>query len=320
MRRAIAVLIKACVSGLLLWFAASRVDWSMLRDRLRDIDFYWSAVAFILLTLQTGILAARWREIVAQSGGAMTWSQAARYSFIGALFNQTMPSTIGGDAARIWLLGKESGTWSLAAYSVIVDRAVGLLALALFVVVCLPWTLAIVPPGMGQYLLLVISALGFGGLVGVFLFDAIVPERWSTYWFVRHPLRIARLTKKIFTTFPANFVIGALSIFIHVMTVVSVWMIARAMHAPVDFGQVVILIPPVMLVAAVPISIGGWGVREGVMVVAFSLVGLPQVDGFAISVMLGILLFLVGAIGGVLWIVQNGLSSLPAVGNLSNSR
>jgi uncharacterized membrane protein YbhN (UPF0104 family) len=97
-------------------------------------------------------------------------------------------------------------------------------------------------------------------------------------------------------------------------------MIARAMHAPVDFSQAVIVIPPVMLIAAVPISVGGWGVREGVMVVAFSLIGLPQVDGFAISVMLGILLFLVGVIGGVLWIVQNGLSSFSAVGNLSNSR
>ena len=320
MRRVIAVLLKVCISGVLLWLAASRVDWSVLGGRLRDMDFYWSGAACVLLVLQVVVVAARWREIVAQSGTAMTLSQAIRYSFVGALFNQTMPSTVGGDAARIWLLGKQSGEWSNAAYSVIVDRAVGLLALALFVVVCLPWTLAIVPPGPGQITLFIIAAFCFGAIIGVFIFDAIVPERWSDHWIVRHPLRIARLTKKILITAPENLLIGVLSILIHVLTIVAVWMIAYALHAPVGLEQAAILVPPVILVTAVPISIGGWGVREGVMVAAFSFVGLPQVDGFAISVMLGILLFLVGIVGGILWVAQNGFSALPPTKDAVNLR
>jgi hypothetical protein len=65
----------------------------------------------------------------------------------------------------------------------------------------------------------------------------------------------------------------------------------------------------VLLVATVPISIAGWGVRESSMVVAFGYAGLAQSDGLTLSILFGLVSFAVGAIGGVIWIAS-GLRKL----------
>jgi hypothetical protein len=63
------------------------------------------------------------------------------------------------------------------------------------------------------------------------------------------------------------------------------------------------LVPPVILVAVVPISIAGWGVREGAMIAAFAYAGLPQSDGLIVSLLFGIGFLLVGIVGGLVWVV-----------------
>ena len=56
---------------------------------------------------------------------------------IGTFFNQTLPSTIGGDAVA---LAAQNRPGAPASYSILVDRAVGLIALAIIVVCSLPWS------------------------------------------------------------------------------------------------------------------------------------------------------------------------------------
>ena len=63
-----------------------------------------------------------------------------------------------------------------------------------------------------------------------------------------------------------------------------------------------LLIPPVVLVAAVPVSIAGWGVRENAMIAAFVYAGLPDGDGLLVSVLFGAGSFVIGALGGMAWI------------------
>jgi len=62
------------------------------------------------------------------------------------------------------------------------------------------------------------------------------------------------------------------------------------------------LTPPIMLITMMPISIAGWGVREATMMVAFGYAGLAQTDGTVVSILFGAVYFIVGAIGGLVWI------------------
>ena len=63
-----------------------------------------------------------------------------RFNVIGTFFNQTLPSSIGGDAVRLWLVARAGAGWRAATYSIFVDRAIGLIALAIIIVASLPWS------------------------------------------------------------------------------------------------------------------------------------------------------------------------------------
>jgi uncharacterized membrane protein YbhN (UPF0104 family) len=62
-----------------------------------------------------------------------------------------------------------------------------------------------------------------------------------------------------------------------------------------------------MLLAAAPISIAGWGVRESVMIVAMALVGAPEAGSLGLSLVYGVIMILIGLVGGVLWLVNSDL-------------
>jgi hypothetical protein len=97
--------------------------------------------------------------------------------------------------------------------------------------------------------------------------------------------------------------IAALSIAIHLLTVIAAWSAARAAAASFDFTDALLLVLPVILVATIPISIAGWGVRESTMVAAFAYSGLAEADGLIVSILFGAATFAVGIVGGIIWIV-----------------
>ena len=86
------------------------------------------------------------------------------------------------------------------------------------------------------------------------------------------------------------------------LAVVIAWCVVRSIAAPVLFGQVFQLVPPVMLITMMPISIAGWGVREATMGLAFGYAGLMSSEGVNVSLLFGAVSFIVGAFGGLVWI------------------
>ena len=93
------------------------------------------------------------------------------------------------------------------------------------------------------------------------------------------------------------------------LAIVIAWCAVRSIAAPADFAQVFLLIPPIILITMMPISIAGWGVREATMMVAFGYAGLAQLDGTVVSILFGLVYFVVGALGGLVWILSAEKSS-----------
>ena len=93
-----------------------------------------------------------------------------------------------------------------------------------------------------------------------------------------------------------------LSLLVHVLTAVIGWCVVQSIAAPVGFGEIFVLIPPVMLITMMPISIAGWGVREATMGLAFGFAGLAANEGVNVSLLFGAVSFIVGAFGGLVWI------------------
>ena len=80
----------------------------------------------------------------------------------------------------------------------------------------------------------------------------------------------------------------------------AVVLIGMGVDAKLAFGCA-LLVPAVMEIAMLPISIAGWGVREGASIVAFGTLGLPPHNALGASVAFGLIVAAVSLIGGILW-------------------
>jgi uncharacterized membrane protein YbhN (UPF0104 family) len=311
MRRPLLLLFKAAISLLLLYLSLRSVNLAALGDRLSRLNIAWIAGALLLQALQVALQALRWRAIVLQCGAHLAPRMAFRINFIAQFFNQVLPSTVGGDAARIWLLARAGGGWASATYSVLIDRIAGIFALAIIVIVCLPWTLSLVQDSIARAIMLLIGA---GAVAGGGVFIMIGRLRWpllERFAPSRHLVEVSRTAWRVCRSFASASTVFVLSFAIHLLTITSAWCIAQSVGATASFALLLFLIPPVILIATVPISIAGWGLREGSMIVAFTYAGLAAGDGLIVSVLIGLTAFIIGAAGGIIWILSD--ARMPAL-------
>ena len=302
MRRILLSTIKILVSAALLYFALRKADFSDLASRINIASLGWIGVAIAVTFFQIFVGVLRWREVSVECGAPLGAMQAMRFNVIGAFFNQTLPSSIGGDAVRLWLVARGGAGWRAATYSIFVDRAIGLIALAIVIVASLPWSYNLIGDPNGRSALLFVDFAALAGGVG-FLILGRLPWPWLKRWWGTHHLHACSvIANRVIFSRVHGPKIAVLSLLVHVLAVVIAWCVVQSIAAPVMFSQVFQLVPPVMLITMLPISIAGWGVREATMGLAFGYAGLMPNEGINVSLLFGAVLFIVGAVGGLVWI------------------
>jgi uncharacterized membrane protein YbhN (UPF0104 family) len=302
MRRILLSALKILVSAALLYLALRKVDFHELASRFNVASFGWIGLAIAATLVQIFLGVLRWREISAACGAPLGLMQATRFNMIGQFFNQTLPSSIGGDAVRLWLVARGGAGWRAATYSIFVDRAIGLIALSVVIVASLPWSYRLISDPNGRSALLLVDFAALAGGVG-FLVIGRLQWPWLKRWWATHHLHACSvIANNVIFSRRRGPKITALSLMVHVLTVVIAWCVVRSIAAPVLFSQAFQLVPPVMLITMMPISIAGWGVREATMGLAFGYAGLLANEGVNVSLLFGAVSFTVGALGGLVWI------------------
>ena len=304
MRRILLSTAKILISAALLYFALRKVNLSDLVSRINIASLVWIGLAIVVTFLQIFAGVLRWREIGAECGAPLATNQAMRFNLIGTFFNQTLPSSIGGDAVRLWLVARGGAGWRAATYSIFVDRAIGLIALAIIIVASLPWSYRLITDPNGRSALLLVDFAALAGGVG-FLVLGRLQWSWLKRWWATHHLHAcAVIANRVIFSRKRGPKIAVLSLLVHVLTVVIAWCVVQSIAAPVMFSQIFQLVPPVMLITMLPISIAGWGVREATMGLAFGYAGLMTNEGVNVSLLFGAVSFMVGAFGGLVWILS----------------
>lgn len=318
MRRLLTVLAKAGISAALLYFVLRRVQFTELVQRFGELDFRWVIGALLTQFAQIPLLARRWSEIICVCGFRLQRKTTLAYTFIGQFFSQVLPSTIGGDAVRIWLVRRSGVAWASATYSVIIDRVVGLFVLAALVTATLPWAFMFIGDPFARSTIVLI---GIGALVVpsvLFTAGSWPIDRFGTFWAVRQFAVFSRWAYSLWHSI-SGVRVFAYSLAIHVMTVIAAWSAALSGHAQIGFIEILVVVLPVLLISAIPLSIAGWGVREASMVAAFSYAGLNPADGLLVAVVLGLSALIAGLIGGIVWLAYgSGLPSALAAELYSN--
>src|SRR5438477_9607010 len=302
MRRILFSTIKILISVALLYLALRKVNLLELAYRINIASLVWIGLAIVVTFLQIFVGVLRWREVSAACGAPLGVAQATRFNMIGTFFNQTLPSSIGGAAVRLWLVARGGAGWRAATYSIFVDRAIGLIALAIMIVATLPWTYQLIADPNGRSALLLVDFAALAAGVG-FLVLGRLQWPWLKRWWVTHHIHACSvIANRVIFSRDRGPKIAVLSFLVHLLAVVIAWCVVRSIAAPVLFGQVFQLVPPVMLITMMPISIAGWGVREATMGLAFGYAGLATNEGVNVSLLFGAVTFLVGACGGLVWI------------------
>jgi glycosyltransferase 2 family protein len=302
MRRILLSTIKILISVALLYFALSKVNLFELASRINITSVGWLALAIAVTLLQLVVGVLRWREVSDACHAPLAFGQAIRFNLIGTFFNQTLPSSIGGDAVRLWLVARDGAGWRAATYSIFVDRAIGLIALAIIIVASLPWSYELIGDPKGRAALALVDFAALAAGLGFLVLGAL-PWPWLKRWWGTHHLHAcAVIADRVLFSRDRGPKVAILSLLVHVLTVTIAWCVVQSIAAPVSFGQTFQLIPPVMLITMLPISIAGWGVREATMGLAFGYAGLMTNEGVNVSLLFGAVSFLVGAFGGLVWI------------------
>jgi uncharacterized membrane protein YbhN (UPF0104 family) len=311
MRRILILLARILVSLALLYLALRGINFTAIQSRLSQIRVGWIALAILITLVQIFLGALRWREISERCQAPLTDLQAFRYNMIGTFFNQTLPSSIGGDAIRLWLINRTGAGWRAATYSILTDRAVGLIALSLIIVASLPWSYGMIADSKGRLALVLVDFAALLGGLG-FLLLGHLPWPWLRHWWLtKHIHACSIIANKVIFDRRSGPKVAIMSLSIHVLAVVIAWCAVRSISAPATFEQVFMLVPPIMLITMMPISIAGWGVREATMMIAFGYAGLAQMDGTVVSILFGAVSFIVGVGGGLVWIFSAEKSKVP---------
>jgi hypothetical protein len=302
MRNFALIVLKLAISAALLYFATRNLHFSTVAARFGSAQPFWLLIALAIALLQNVLIAFRWQRVVEICGATLEPMAAIRFNMIGAFFSQVLPATVGGDAARILLLARQGAGWWKATSSVLLDRFVGLLVLALLVTVALPWSFQLIGAPIARLGLLII---GVGSIAGAtfFLALAYVPVLRQWKW-TRMLADLSGLASQCLSSGRASVFILISSAASHLMLAAITWCAGKAVSAQLEFGQAFLLSLPVNLISTAPISIAGWGVRESVMVLAFSYAGLSEGDAFIVSILVGLVTLATGVLGGIVWLLN----------------
>lgn len=294
-RRRLFLGLKLGISAVLLGWLLVRFDFTPVLVQLQAMKPVWLAAAFLMLMLHGFTSAWRWWAIMRRQGDAPGYGPTLQLFFIGMFFNQTLSTTLGGDAARVWLLRATGVSTGRAATGVVLERAAGMLSMMALIPAAI---LAAPLTGQKTWWLLTGAGVALAAIIG------FGPALRSAGWRWLQGLGSFLYDARRVLLSRAGIPILLLSLGIHLGGGLTVWLVAMAANASPGLLVCLTLSPLALLLATLPISFGGWGVREAVLVGLFVPYGIATEQALGVSITLGLLVMLAGLPGGALWLIR----------------
>ena len=304
----LALALKLLVSGFLIWFLLSTIDLDQALTRMAEVEPGLLAVAVLILIFQIGLGGFRWEAVLTAIGTPLGLFKSTQLFYIGVFFNQALPSGVGGDAVRIYKAYREDIGLRGAINGVLLERVVTVAALVVLVAVTQPWflprvdeeTRALILPGIA---IVILAAIG--GLVFLMLLDRL-PEALRKWRVIQGLGNLGIDGRRVFLSARHLSRVMALGLLTHINISLCVFTLAMSLGLAVTWVDCLVLVPLALLIATLPISIGGWGVRETAMVALFGLIGVGGEGALALSVMFGLVGITVAIPGGIIWLASRG--------------
>ena len=292
-------IIKLIITIVMFYFLFKYVDFNNLVHILAKSH---GGTIFIALLFQLGstyLAAYRWKLIMNILIFKESMSYYVKSYFKGTFFNQVLPSSIGGDAVRIIDLTQSGYDKKDAFYGIFVDRVVGLVGLLVLNLIA---TIIFYGTFENSFsnLIILITLGGISGFLSLFYLEKLT--FLANYKFLNLFHRLARRLNDLYADKMLLVKHIGVSVGVHLLSVLTLYALAWSIDFHMSFQTFLIAVPPVFLLTIVPVSLAGWGIREGAMIGIFMLVGADQTKVLAMSILYGLLLIISSLPGAYFWI------------------
>jgi GTP cyclohydrolase II len=277
-------LLRLAAGVAVLWFLGRLVGAGPFEDGLRAVT--WPAiVAAVALTALTTVCSAwRWR-VVARALGADIDLPVATGAYYRSLFlNSVLPGGILGDVHRAVTQGRRAGDVAQGVRAVAWERLCGQVIQAVVTVVVLLTLPSPVRPVLPYVLAGIAGVAGCAALV-----VAVAARRGRS-----RPARAARaiaadLRRGLLVprVWPQLTLASLLVVAGHTATFVIA---ARVAGCTAPLGELIALLMVIQIAAGIPLSVGGWGPREGIAAWAFAAAGLGAANGVTVATLYAVIM------------------------------
>lgn len=309
--------IKGLLSLALLAWLFSTIDGKKLLSIVKNVDAVWLLGALVWILAAMVVSTIKWQLLLKAVGVKLPWGFTWRSYWVGIFFNNFLPSSLGGDAMRIYLVAKETGDTSGASASVVLERLLAASGLAAVGLIAAPFA-----QGRLYVITLLFALMAF---VSLLLVAIIIRPGCSLFISRLLPLNSDKI-KGFFEEFFSRgkrvsgqraviFHVFLWSIVFQICVVMVNYYIFRALHVEqVSMVNAAYLIPATSIAAMIPVGINGYGVRESAYVLLLASLNVTKASAVATSLIFAVLVSLCSVYGGWVWV--KGAKLRPALKGL----
>ena len=287
MRRLTRLVLTLVITGLALAYLLSKIDLSETWDVLSHASLGWYLLAVAIMAGTVWPMAWRWqRLLLAQSiPDRLAW--LVRAYFVAYTAGQILPTSIGGDAMRIFETSRRHpGKTGPVTGTVLLERALG--GAATVTLAAVGFALAVGSYDIGPYIWVELGFVLATVVLGILLFSR--RARRLLAWFVPllRKVRLERITRSVYEAIHAyrdkpRLLVGvfALTVVVQAVRVLAIWAAAKAVGVDLSPRVYYVMGPLLFLVLLVPFTINGIAVRESFFVSFLGGLGVDADRAFA---------------------------------------
>ncbi len=305
-KKILAITLKILISSAFIWYLVRDIDLDSAQSRLQDINLVLLLIGIVIFLFQIILGGLRWCAVSNAIYAPIDFVNSLRIFYIGMFFNQALPGGTGGDAVRVYLAYKGGLKVRGAINGVMLERLFAVIGLVLLVDMTQPFLNAQIDTKAADWFLFSAILLTLGTLAGLtfIIFGGRFFKDLNHWRIIRGLSYLSADTGLVLFKLRNILPITALGLLTHINLSICVFFLAQSLGLGIRFVDCLILVPPVLLITVIPISIGGWGIRELAMVSAFGLIDVPNEGALVLSILVGFVGLGVSLPGGLVWLLS----------------
>ena len=324
LRRRIGLILQTLVSALIIAWLMRIIDWRLVWSNVRTMDVAWIVAGFLCFAPVLLIVSWRWRMLLGVHHVHLRFWRIFELTMIGQFFSAMGVGTTGGDVIKIFYAARAVPQRRAAvAFTIIVDRVIGLVALLIFgVLLSLPNLTLLLSHHETRVATATFYLFALGGIAASSL-ACIGPFvlKIQTLRSLVKKLPLIHRGASLFMAYEhtaraigTNLIALAGSLPSHICCTLMGYCVIQAMHLQPQppFLATCAIIAIVNMLIALPVSISGFGVREGLFIMFFNLLQIDRDHAFAFSLTFFSLNLLWSLIGGPFYFLYRHETHAPA--------